>query len=276
MSAPGGDWLGLDGTVVAITGAAGGVGVCLAESFSAVGASVALLDREQGAVDALAARLRREGVEALGVACDVSDQESVAAAAGAVLEQLGPVGALVNNAAVLQSGLATTIPLEEWNWLIGINLTGYMLCAREFTDQMRSIGGGALIHVASIGGHMPQGYAGAYSVAKAGVRMLSQVFAVELGEHGIRSNVVSPAMLVTPLSEAFYQDPEMRRRRESMAPVGRIGRPQDIADAAVWLASSRASYISGEELLVDGALSKNQLATLPRPGFDKSDALERD
>jgi glucose 1-dehydrogenase len=268
-------WLGLEGAVVVITGAAGGVGVRLAESFVAVGASVALLDREQGPVDELAALLSGEGATAVGVACDVSDEASVAAAAATVLAELGPADVLVNNAAVLQSGLATTIPLAEWNWLLGINLTGYMLCAREFSAQMRTHGGGALVHTASIGGHMPQGYAGAYSVAKAGVRMLSQVLAIELGEFGIRSNVVSPAMLITPLSEAFYEDPAVRRTRESMAPVGRIGTPQDIADAAVWLASRRASYVSGEELLVDGALSKNQLATLPRPGFDKDDALER-
>jgi glucose 1-dehydrogenase len=274
MSGPA-DWLGLEGTVVAITGAAGGIGVRLAESFTAVGASVALLDREQGGVDEVAARLRSAGATAVGVACDVSDEESVAHAAAEVMDRLGPTGVLVNNAAVLQSGLATTIPLTEWNWLIGVNLTGYMLCAREFTDQMKTLGGGALVHTASIGGHMPQAYAGAYSVAKAGVRMLSQVLAVELGEFGIRSNVVSPAMLITPLSEAFYQDPAMRAARESMAPIGRIGTPQDIADAAVWLASPRASYVSGEEILVDGGLSRNQLATLPRPGFDKSDALER-
>jgi NAD(P)-dependent dehydrogenase (short-subunit alcohol dehydrogenase family) len=275
MSRGGADWLGLEGTTVVITGAVGGIGVRLAESFVSVGASVALLDRSRKDVDALAEKLRAGGATAVGVACDVSDEASVAAAAEQVAERIGPAGVLVNNAAVLQSGLATTIPLAEWNWLIGINLTGYMLCAREFTSQMKSLGGGALVHTASIGGHMPQGYAGAYSVAKAGVRMLSQVLAIELGAFGIRSNVVSPAMLVTPLSEAFYQDPAMRAAREAMAPVGRIGTPQDIADAVLWLASDRAGYVSGEEILVDGALSKNQLATLPRPGFDKSDALER-
>jgi NAD(P)-dependent dehydrogenase (short-subunit alcohol dehydrogenase family) len=126
-----------------------------------------------------------------------------------------------------------------------------------------------MVHVASIAGYMPQGYSGAYSVAKAGIRMLSQNLAIELGEFNIRSNVVSPAMIITPLSEAFYKDPDMKARRERMVPQRRIGAPQDIADAIVWFASDRASYVNGEELLVDGGLQRNLLTQIPRPGFEK-------
>jgi NAD(P)-dependent dehydrogenase (short-subunit alcohol dehydrogenase family) len=156
--------------------------------------------------------------------------------------------------------------------MISINLTGYLLCARAFLPHMQELSDGAIVNVASIGGHLPQAYSGAYSVSKAGIRMLSQVLAVEFAEFGVRSNVVSPAMLVTPLSEGFYADPQMKARREAMVPSGRIGSPQDIADAAVFLSSARSTYINGEELLIDGALSVNLLAQIPRPGFDRAAA----
>jgi NAD(P)-dependent dehydrogenase (short-subunit alcohol dehydrogenase family) len=266
------DWLGLSGVTVAVTGAAGGVGRALVESFVDAGASVAALDLDQAAVDEAVEPHRSKGASVTAVAVDVADEGSVKAAAEQVKDALGPVGVLINNAGILHSWAVKDIDVAEWNRLLSVNLTGYLLCARTFAEQMREVGSGALVHVASIGGHLPQAYGGAYSVSKAGVRMLSQVLAVELGEFGIRSNVVSPAMLITPLSEGFYRDPEVRARREALAPSGRIGSPQDIADTAVFLASARSTYVNGGELLVDGALSINLLAQIPRPGFDRAAA----
>ena len=124
----------------------------------------------------------------------------------------------------------------------------------------------------SISGSVPQPYSGAYSVSKAGVKMLSRLLAVELGEHRIRSNVVSPAMVRTPMSEAFYQNEDVLRRREAIVPAGRISGPRDIAEAVLFLASERASYINGQDILVDGGLSQAFLSLIPRPGFEKQDA----
>jgi glucose 1-dehydrogenase len=268
----GATWLGLDGAVVAVTGAVGGIGRAIVESFVDVGAAVALLDRDENQCEEVAKPFRDAEARVAAVGCDIADEASVANAADRVRGALGPVDVLVNNAGILHSGAVTEIEVAEWTRLMGVNLTGFLLCARSFSAHMKEKGAGAIVHTSSIGGHTPQAYAGAYSVSKAGVRMLSQVLAVELGEFGIRSNVVSPAMLITPLSEAFYEDSAMKAQREGMVPSRRIGAPQDIANAIVWLASPRASYVNGEELIIDGGLHVNLLTLIPRPGFDRAAA----
>src|SRR4030081_1893680 len=117
---------------------------------------------------------------------------------------------------------------------------------------MRKLGRGSLVHIASIAGSNAQGHSGAYSVSKAGVIMLSRQLANEWGPHGIRSNVVSPGMVVTPMSQAFYDTPGVTERRSAVTPLKRIGMPQDIADAVLFLASDRSSYVNGDEITVDG------------------------
>ena len=264
------DWLGLSGKVAVVTGAVGGVGRVLVQSFLDAGCAVALLDRDQAQCDEVAAPLRDAGAPVLGVGCDISDEASVAAAAGRIAAELGAADILVNNAAIVQPKPLLELSLADWNKLIAVNLSGFFLCSKSFGEQMKAKGGGAMVHVASLAAFMPQAYSGAYSMTKAGVRMLSQTLAVELGEYGIRSNVVAPAMMITPLSEAFYKDPELKAKREGMVPLRRIGRPQDIADAAIWLASDRAGYVSGEEILIDGGLQRNLMTLIPRPGFDRA------
>lgn len=267
-SRPDASWLGLAGRVCVVTGAAGGIGRVLAEAFAGAGARPVVLDRDLAACEAVAASL---GPDALAVACDVADPASVAEAARTCRERAGGCDILINNAAILRSGPIATVSFEDWNLLLAVNLTGYLLCSQRFGALMRETGRGAMVHVASVAGHVPQGFSGAYSVSKAGVMMLSQQLAVELGEFGVRSNVVSPAMIRTPLSEPFYRDPNLLARRVAMVPTRRIGEPEDIAQAALFLASDRAQYISGEEILVDGALSRSWLGLIPRPGFDRAD-----
>jgi len=126
---------------------------------------------------------------------------------------------------------------------------------------------GALVHIASIAASNPQPRSGAYSPSKAAVAMLSRQLALEWGPSGIRSNTVSPGFIRTPMSESFYQAPGIKERREAMLPSRRIGTPQDIADAVLFLASPRASYVNGAELLVDGGLDQVVMELTPRPGF---------
>lgn len=264
-----GNWLKLTDRVCAITGAGGGIGSTLTTGFAKAGARVALLDQNLPAVQAVASSIRAEGGTAIAIECDISDHTSVTFAAKECERLLGPCEVLINNAAAMNAGPLIDTELSKWNELLAVNLTGYLLCSQAFGRQMVEQRRGSIVHVASIAGYFPQAYSGAYSVSKAGVLMMSQILAVELGEFGIRSNVVSPAMVRTALSETFYQNPDMLRRREEIVPSRRIGTPTDILETALFLASDRASYVNGQELLVDGGVSRALLGLIPRPGFEK-------
>ena len=177
------DWLGLKDRVCVVTGAGGGIGRAVALGMAEAGASVVLLDKDEERCRATAEVLRPIGARTLALACDIADPQSVAAAEHAS-RAIGPCDILVNNAGMLLPGSLATVPLEEWNLLLSVNLTGYLLCAQAFGKAMIERGRGAIVHTASIAGSNAQGFSGAYSVSKAGVLMLSRQLAVEWGPHG--------------------------------------------------------------------------------------------
>jgi NAD(P)-dependent dehydrogenase (short-subunit alcohol dehydrogenase family) len=260
------EWLGLEGKIAVVTGAAGGMGRAIATSFVEAGCAVALLDRDIDALKSLERQLLDAGGRVTAIICDTGSEGSIADAALGSADRLGPADILVNAAGILRPGSLANLPLEEWNTLLNVNLTGCLLCAQAFRHQM--IGhGGSMVHIASIAASNPQPRSGAYSASKAAVAMLSRQLALEWGPDGIRSNVVSPGLIRTPMSEAFYQQPEVKERREQMLPSRRIGMPQDIADAVLFLASPRSSYVNGAELLVDGGLDQVIMEVTPRPGY---------
>jgi NAD(P)-dependent dehydrogenase (short-subunit alcohol dehydrogenase family) len=263
------DWLGLSGRVAVVTGAGGGVGRAVALSLARAGVHVAGIDRDQRGLEVTRAELDALGRKHVIAACDTSSAESVAAASGTIEKSLGPCSILVNTAGILRPGALENLPLAEWNAVLSINLTGYFLCAQIFGRQMRTLGHGSLVHVASIAASHAQGQSGAYSVSKAGVVMLSRQLASEWGPLGIRSNVVSPGMIMTPMSQSFYDTPGITERRTALVPSRRIGMPQDIADAILFLASDRSSYVNGDEITVDGGYVRTLMNLVPRPGFDE-------
>jgi len=254
------DWLGLSGRVCVVTGGGGGIGRAVASSLARAGARVAAIDRDERGLEATRTALREFGDGHMVKQCDTTSAESVTAAAATIEQALGPCGVLVNTAAVLRPGGLDALPLEEWNAVLSVNLTGYFLCAQIFGRQMRAQGRGSLIHIASIAGSHAQGRSGAYSVSKAGVVMLSRQLASEWGPQGIRSNVVSPGMVITPMSQS--------ERRAAVTPARRVGMPQDIAEAVLFLASDRSSYVTGDEITVDGGYVRTLMNLVPRPGFD--------
>jgi NAD(P)-dependent dehydrogenase (short-subunit alcohol dehydrogenase family) len=262
------EWLGLRDRVCVVTGAGGGIGRAVALGMAEAGASVILLDRNGELCQATAEALRATGARTLALECDIADPASVAAAERAS-QAIGPCDILVNNAGMLLAGPLATVPMEDWNRLLAVNLTGYLLCAQAFGKAMIERGRGAMVHTASIAGSQAQGFSGAYSVSKAGVLMLSKQLAVEWGPHGVRSNVMSPGLVRTPMSESFYQDASVTQRRSAAIPLGRIGTPEDMAQVVLYLASDRAGFVNGQEIIVDGGFEHMLMSLVPRPGFER-------
>jgi NAD(P)-dependent dehydrogenase (short-subunit alcohol dehydrogenase family) len=263
-----GSWLTLAGKVCVVTGAAGGIGSAVAKVLGENGARVALLDREAGKCEDLAQTLRANGIEAFAFACDIGALEDVEATAARVDQTLGGADVLVNNAGLLRPGGIEDITLDAWNAMLQVNLTGYMLCSQAFGRAMLRKGTGNIVHVASVAAHHPQTWSGAYSPGKAAVAMLSRQIAAEWGPRGVRSNAVCPGMIRTPLSASFYAQGDIEQRRSAMTATRRIGEPIDIAEVVAFLASPRAAYVNGTEVVVDGGLECMLMDLVPRPGYD--------
>ena len=257
--------MGLADKVCAITGAGSGIGRGIALTFAREGARVAILDRDEAGAQETLEHVRAAGAEGLAVTVDTSDPASVEAARAMVAEKLSDTDVLVNNAGIIGVGGALIdLPLDEWNRLLSINLTGYFICAQAFGRPMVAKGAGAMVHVVSITALEPLPNAGNYGVAKAGAAMLSHLLAAELGPKGVRSNAVHPGLVQTPMTQVSYDNPEVSRGRAALVAQGRVAQPEDIADAVLFLASPRAGYINGADLLVDGGLAQNLMSVVPR------------
>jgi NAD(P)-dependent dehydrogenase (short-subunit alcohol dehydrogenase family) len=265
-------WLGLTGRVCVVSGAASGIGRAVAQGLAAAGAEVALLDRDVDGAQAVVSQIEAAGGRALAVACDTSQEASVMAAAACVRSALGPVWGLVNNAGLLRAGALADVSLEAWNHVLAVNLTGYLLCAREFGRDMLGARSGAIVHIASVAALHPQTRSGAYSASKAAVLLLNKQLAAEWGPQGVRSNAICPGMIRTALSARFYEEPGFEARRAAVTASRRVGEPNDIAEPALFLLSDRAAYVNGTELVVDGGLDCMLMDMVPRPGFNSTAA----
>jgi NAD(P)-dependent dehydrogenase (short-subunit alcohol dehydrogenase family) len=261
------DWLDLADRVCVVTGAGSGIGAETARQLAAVGARVAALDRDAEAAAAVAREIVRSGGRAIAVAADVTQPDAIAAAAAQVHEAFGACRVLVNNAALVgYAGPLITADLAQWNQTLAVNLTGALICTQAFAAQMIAAGaGGAIVNVASICGHTPLPRGGAYSVGKSGLMMLTRMLALELSEHRIRCNSVSPGLVRTPATEAAYGDPEVASARARMVPAERVADPLDLANVIAFVASDRAGYLNGQDILVDGALNQTMMNLVPRP-----------
>ncbi len=249
------DWLGLAGRHAVVTGGGSGIGLAAALALDAAGAEVVAVDRDT--TGAVSAGLRAE-------TCDISNESDVLGLA----ERIGHRDIVVNTAGIIRPGSLSDVSLTDWNALIAVNLTGYLLVSRAFAPAMAARGSGSLVHVASISGMHAQANSGAYSASKAALIAMSQQLALELGPQGIRSNTVSPGMVRTPMTEEYYRAPGVAERRDQAVPVGRVATPDDIADVIVFLTSDRARYVSGADVVADGGFTTTLMSWVPRPGFE--------
>lgn len=262
------DWLGIRGKTCVVTGAAGGIGASVALSAARAGANVALLDKNIAGASAVAQDIIEGGGRAVALACDTSSEDAIGDAVARVDAEFGECSLLVNNAGLSRPGGLASVSLSDWNLVLSVNLTGYLLVARAFLPMLQRSGGGSIVHIASISSNYPQPSSGAYSASKAGVLLMSRQMAVEWGKYGIRSNAICPGMVRTGLSEAFYAVPGVEQRRAAVTAIGRIAEPQDIANAALFLLSDKSEYMTGAELAVDGGLSSVLMDRVPRPGYN--------
>ena len=237
----------LNGKVCVITGTASGIGAESARLFAAEGARVVGIDVEPGAEGELTIR------------ADVSEEEEVAAAYERAREEMGRIDVLINNAGINPSEDASALetPLEVWQRVQDVNLRGVFLCCKHGIPHLLEGGGGSVVNVASFVATMGAAISQAsYTASKGAVLSLSRELGVELADRGVRVNALCPGPVNTPLlKELFAQDPERAAKRLVHIPMGRFGEPEEIAKAALFLASEDSSYITASTFLVDGGLS---------------------
>jgi 3-oxoacyl-[acyl-carrier protein] reductase len=248
-----------ENAVIVITGAGGGLGAAMARRFAGQGARLALVDFNADLLDDLVEELDLPAGECLAVGCDVSDEVAVDSAFADIVSHFGGIDVLVNNAGITRDALmlkfrdgdlVSRMSLDQWNAVIGVNLTGVFLCTRAAAEHMvRGGDGGLIVNISSISraGNMGQSN---YSAAKAGVAAMTVTWAKEFARYGIRVNTISPGFIGTEMVRSMK--PEALAKLTAMIPAGRIGEPDEIAHTVQYLVEN--DFVNGRNIEVDGAM----------------------
>jgi NAD(P)-dependent dehydrogenase (short-subunit alcohol dehydrogenase family) len=241
--------------VALVTGAASGLGLATAQAFAEAGASVVIADWHEEAAGAAAAHITANGGKALAIRCDVSKDDEVEAMVAKTVGTFGRLDIAYNNAGV-QNALADTADATrvDYDRVMSINLRGVWSSMKFELQQMRKQGSGAIVNCSSLGGLLGGAERGTYHAAKHGVIGFTKSAALEYGPRGIRINAICPGLIQTPMSDRMVAEGQggALKAMEKRIPMGRVGRPEEIATTVLWLCSSAASYVTGQSISVDG------------------------
>lgn len=240
--------------IVIVTGGSRGIGFGIAKCFAALGDRLAIPDLDPAAAESAAIQLRELGAaDACGLRCDVADRAEVEAMVAAVKDRWGQIDVLVNNAGICPFQHVMDMSAETFEKTIAVNLMGPFHCTQCVAREMIARGeGGRIVFITSLAENVTGPAQVDYGASKGGARMLMVGFATALGQHGITCNAVAPGMIMTPMTEHHWGQPENLATLQRRVPSGRIGTPEDIGNACVFLASDAASYINGVSIRVDG------------------------
>jgi len=254
----------LAGQIALVTGANSGIGKAVAIGLGKAGADVIVnYVADDRAADAVVAEIEAAGGGAIAIKADVAREAEVRAMFGQVIDRFGTLHILVNNAGLQRDARFDEMTLDQWNFVIGVNLTGQFLCAREAVREFKRRGvdpriskaAGKIICMSSVHEVIPWGGHANYAASKGGVMLLMKSMAQELAPFRIRVNSVGPGAIRTPINRQAWSTPEAYAELMKLVPYERIGEPEDIAEAVAWLASDASDYVTGTTLFVDGGMT---------------------
>lgn len=238
--------------VAVITGASSGIGRGIAKRFAQEGANVVIADIQLDAAEKIVDEIEEIDQKALALKIDVSNPEDVDEMVSKTIEEFGKIDILVDNAGVFVQKPITEMEEEDWDKVLNVNLRGAFLCTRRTVREMIRNGGGKIVNIASVAGEVGFENSSAYCASKGGIITLTKELALELAPKGINVNAIGPRVIETPMTKSLLKDEKFKNQVLGMTPIGRLGKPKDIAAAAVYLASDEADFVSGEILFVDG------------------------
>ncbi|MCX6000698.1 MAG: 3-oxoacyl-ACP reductase FabG [Chloroflexi bacterium] len=244
----------MKGRVVLVTGGGRGIGKAIALGFARAGADVVVASRTASDLDKVAREIEALGGHALAVQADIAVKSQVDNMVAKALDRFGTIDVLVNNAAINVMRPLVDLREDGWDKVMNVGLKGYFLCSQAVARVMMARKSGNIISIASDSAVKAAPMLGAYSISKAGVVMLTQVFAVELAPYGIRVNAIGPGMVKTGFSQPLWSDPNMLKMIENNTPLRRLAEAEEIASVALFLASDAASYITGQTIYADGGI----------------------
>lgn len=243
----------LENKIAVITGASRGIGEAIALGFVREGATVVIASRKQEGLDEVATTLKNAGGKVLTIATHTGDESQCKRLIEKTVEEYGRIDILVNNAATNPHfGPLITAEASHWQKIFEVNLLGYFYLCKYAAEAMTTSGGGKIINMASVTGLNPGPMMGVYSVSKAAVIMMTKSLAMELGGNNIQVNAIAPGIIKTKFASALWGDPNLSKRYTDRTPAGRIGEPEDIVEATIYLASAGSNYMTGEVLVLDG------------------------